>query len=185
MLCLDNNEHKETAKSCCTNWWLGSELSLCDPISPVIQAICKLHAYAHLSHVPWNWNSWRGWEGQGEKGTTEFLVTVSKIHICKRNSHFRYSFSKTTVADRQEVQFQMTSRQKIGQINNCSLKGVGGCAPTKVTENTWITNGQPKVKISRPWFQLHCSSDITWQKQNWNQSPTQDVRVAAALGISI
>lgn len=50
---------------------------------------CKLYTYAHLSHVSWNWNSWRGWEGQGEKGTTGFLVTVSKIHICTRKSHFR------------------------------------------------------------------------------------------------
>lgn len=47
MLCQDNNEHKEVAKSCCTNWWLGSELSLCDSVSPVIQAILQtLHIRA-------------------------------------------------------------------------------------------------------------------------------------------
>lgn len=69
-------------------------------------------------------------------------MTVSKIHILDtRKSHFRSSLSKTTTAaDRQEVQFQVTIRHKIGQIIYCSLKGVGVCALTNVTE---ITNGLP------------------------------------------
>jgi len=41
MLRRDKSEGKGVADSCYTNWWLGSELSLCDPISPVIQAILQ------------------------------------------------------------------------------------------------------------------------------------------------
>lgn len=59
----------------------------------------------------------------------------------------------------------MTIRNKIGQINYCSLKGVGVCAPTNVTE---ITNrlpvGDPMSRLADSLavsFQLHRSNDIT------------------------
>lgn len=104
---------------------------------------CQLRAYVHLKPCVLKSKQLKGTgrEGQGERRATGFLVTVSKIHICTRKSHFRSSLSKTTTAaDRQEVQFQVTIRHKIGQINYCSLKGVGVCALTNVTE---ITNGLP------------------------------------------
>lgn len=41
MLRRDNKEREGAAGSCRTNWWLGSERALCDPISPITQALLQ------------------------------------------------------------------------------------------------------------------------------------------------